>query len=257
MVVGKNMEIGFDTMKQAIIGFVLGASIFGTAAAYAAGGGKNIEVFYNINDIKIDKVSNMPHQDPFIYMSTAYVPLRFVSEELGAEVRWDGKNRVIHIGEMENPTPAYFGREVDSINREVAEDGELRYVFNERHVPINDSTGEMQRHFLLSTLGGAPGETNSHFIEFPLGDDYEYFHASFGNLENHSNPMNTQKVVEIHLDDQKAAEYSITAEDAPETIKLELNGAEKISFHFKLAGEGDQSASSYEAALFNPFFTRK
>jgi len=34
---------------------------------------------------------------PFIYNGRTYVPLRFISEALGKEVRWDDQNRVVYI----------------------------------------------------------------------------------------------------------------------------------------------------------------
>jgi len=40
------------------------------------------------------KVLDVP---PFIYSGRTYVPLRFVSEALGKEVRWDDQNRVVYI----------------------------------------------------------------------------------------------------------------------------------------------------------------
>ena len=99
-----------DRIKGLMAGILIGSLATGTAV-YAAGG-TMIDVFYNINDLKINRVSKMPSGDqkPFTYNGTTYVPLRFVAENLGLPVHWDGKTGTIYIGEMEAANEVYPGR---------------------------------------------------------------------------------------------------------------------------------------------------
>lgn len=56
-----------------------------------------VTVYYNVMDIKIDHVSSMPTQKPFILDGTTYVPLRYISEAFGYDVAWEADTHVIMI----------------------------------------------------------------------------------------------------------------------------------------------------------------
>lgn len=67
---------------------------------YAAGTGKNITVYYDvIKKIIIDGADKTPTDvKPFIYEGTTYVPLRYISEQLGKPVFYDNATQSIYIG---------------------------------------------------------------------------------------------------------------------------------------------------------------
>lgn len=90
-------------MKDKIKGFVAGATVMGMligSAAYAAGGGSQIEVFFKDLKYMFDGIQKTPSEGTgFIYNGTTYVPLRFVSEALDKKVEWDGENETIWVGQ--------------------------------------------------------------------------------------------------------------------------------------------------------------
>lgn len=84
------------------LGFVAGAVMFGSIGVAAASSSKTIEVMFGVKDVKINSVSKMPEETPFLYEGTTYVPLRYIAENLGSEVRWDGENQIIIINSKQN-----------------------------------------------------------------------------------------------------------------------------------------------------------
>ncbi|MDQ0285159.1 hypothetical protein J2Z49_000249 [Desulfofundulus luciae] len=56
--------------------------------------------FYAVKKIIIDGADKTPPADkrPFVYNGTTYVPLRYVAEALGKQVKWDGATGTIYIG---------------------------------------------------------------------------------------------------------------------------------------------------------------
>ncbi|CAN7766425.1 stalk domain-containing protein [Paenibacillus sp. LjRoot153] len=59
--------------------------------------GKDIEMTVNSNVALINGIEVTLDQPVLLYGSLAYVPIRFVSEALGAKVEWDSENRVVNI----------------------------------------------------------------------------------------------------------------------------------------------------------------
>lgn len=66
---------------------------------------KTIEVLTGV-DIYVDGVEMKPTDangkpvETFVYNGTTYVPLRAVSQSLGKNVKWDGANQRVYIGEV-------------------------------------------------------------------------------------------------------------------------------------------------------------
>lgn len=96
------------------LGFIAGAMVFGTIGVAAAASTKTIGVIFGIEDIKINNVSKMPKQEPFTYNGTTYVPLRYISDNLGAEVGWDAKTQIITINSKQ--TTCTTNSEFDASN---------------------------------------------------------------------------------------------------------------------------------------------
>lgn len=84
-------------MKKFISGLIIGSMLM-TGAAYAAGA--KIEVTFKPLKYYVDGVEKVPPADQagFIYKGRTYVPLAFVAESLGKEVKWDGSTSSIYIG---------------------------------------------------------------------------------------------------------------------------------------------------------------
>jgi len=76
---------------------ILAVALFLTSVSIilASSGNKTITITYRNISIYINGAKKLPSNEPFIYNSSTYVPLRFVSEALDKEVKWDGiANRI-------------------------------------------------------------------------------------------------------------------------------------------------------------------
>jgi hypothetical protein len=85
--------------KVAILVLVILLILASIGIAYATLGNKTITITYRNISIYINGVKKVPSNEPFIYNSSTYVPLRFVSEALDKEVKWDGTNNRIDIND--------------------------------------------------------------------------------------------------------------------------------------------------------------
>ena len=87
----------FKRYKQLIIGVILGALLF-SGVSVATNGLKSINVMYNNIKIAVDGKEVKTDSEPFVYNGSTYVPIRVVSEALGAEVNWNDKTKTVEIG---------------------------------------------------------------------------------------------------------------------------------------------------------------
>lgn len=85
--------------KIALIVLVAVLFLASVSIVYATLGNKTITITYRNISIYINGVKKVPSNEPFIYNSSTYVPLRFVSEALDKEVKWDGTNNRIDIND--------------------------------------------------------------------------------------------------------------------------------------------------------------
>ena len=85
-------------MKRFVAGLLIGASLM-SGLAYASG--SKFEVAFQAVKFYFDGVqkASIGGQGVFIHQGTTYVPIRFISETLGKEVIWDGKNSAVLINE--------------------------------------------------------------------------------------------------------------------------------------------------------------
>lgn len=65
--------------------------------------GKYIEFFINDKKVKVDGVTYLLDTSPYIKDNRTYIPLRFLSETLGADVNWDSVNREVNIKTSKEP----------------------------------------------------------------------------------------------------------------------------------------------------------
>ena len=86
--------------KQIIIGFLIGAFLFGGVPVLAASGMKTISAYYNDIKISIDGKELKTDSEPFIVDGRTYVPVRVISEALGVKVNWNDKTNTVELGEI-------------------------------------------------------------------------------------------------------------------------------------------------------------
>ena len=96
-----------NKIKYTTLGFILGTMLFmGLEFIYANSNTK--EILAHFNNIKITVNGQQVEMDddddvePFIYEGRTMVPVRFVSEALGADVNWDNKTKTVIINSKNN-----------------------------------------------------------------------------------------------------------------------------------------------------------
>ncbi len=94
-----------NKIKYTTLGFILGAILFmGLGFIYANSNAE--EILAHFNNIKIIVNGQQVEMDdkvkPFIYEGRTMVPVRFVSEALGADVDWDGNTNTVIINSKNN-----------------------------------------------------------------------------------------------------------------------------------------------------------
>jgi hypothetical protein len=76
----------------------LGASVvYDAGTITATGNGRDIELHIGSTDATVNGQAQTIDVAPFIVGASTFVPLRFVSEALGANVNWDENNRIVAI----------------------------------------------------------------------------------------------------------------------------------------------------------------
>lgn len=231
-------------MKKLISGFILGALLFGSVGAYAAGGNL-IEVFYTIKGIKIDNVTKTPDKKPFAYEGTTYVPLRFISENLGEEVKWDQKTQTIYIGKTDDPSAAYLGDKVKYMNFQEG-GGSSFYSTYQEDIKIKDNIGNEYENFLTMYTGYEYTQDDWCYIEYPLNGQYSIFNTTVG-LTDEYKSTEEEITVEIFADDQVIYSRVFKAGDMPEKISLNVKNGLKLKI--KTTGT---DYDNYQIGFFNP-----
>ncbi|MGE7912505.1 stalk domain-containing protein [Lysinibacillus xylanilyticus] len=233
-------------MKKKLIGFsVAGALLLGSAGAYASTNSKTLEVFYNVKNIKINQVSKMPEDKPFTYNGTTYVPLRYISEELGYPVEWDSPNQTINIGKTSEKSAFYPGRDLEYMNfQNSTSNNSYKYSYNKD--TISDNIGNKYSNYI--TISNIWGEEWS-LLEFPLNGQYSTFKSVLGLTENGKN-LPKPLTLEVFLDEKLIETYTVSAGDMPQEIEFKLKNVNKIGF--KLSS---QSSGAYTSVgLFDARF---
>ncbi|MBO9606316.1 MAG: hypothetical protein J7639_10210 [Paenibacillaceae bacterium] len=89
-------------------------------AVWAEGRYSTIEVFFDRIHVAINGQSATLNKDSIIYDGTVYVPLRSLSEMLGADVGWNSTTRTVDIDFLANRTDALYGASKKAIYQYIA-----------------------------------------------------------------------------------------------------------------------------------------
>ena len=232
-----------------IFGFMLGIMILGAITVYAVDSFM-IEVYYNIKDIVINKVSKMPKDDkPFVHNNRTYVPLRFIAEELGYPVDWDYETGSVLIGEFENPKSYYPGEKPNGVDYMNYQEGHsfhsFRYGYN-TSIKTDNVGKEFDSYILLYIDDIANINDAWNYIEFPLNNKFKSFKANLGMTGEY---QNTKDIVtlEIYADEVLIYESSVKAGDIPKEITLDISEKDKIGFKMITTGKSDSQIGLFDA----------
>jgi hypothetical protein len=83
--------------KQLVVGIMIGVILSSCIPVLAENGIKTISVLYNNIKITVNGKEIKTNVEPFQYNGNTFVPVRFVSEALGANVNWNDKTKTIEI----------------------------------------------------------------------------------------------------------------------------------------------------------------
>lgn len=234
-------------LSYVLIGSIIG-SIFTAAVVFASVGGSWIEVFYNIDDIVINGVSKMPEQKPFVYEGTTYVPLRYISENLGQEVAWEGSTRTVLIGENGEETAYYVGKDIDYMNYQ---EGYFSNNFGLLYDGVyKDNIGTEYNSVMTFFIEEWAMSNPWNYLEFPLNGQYDTFRGTLALTQKYKNAVDTLKL-EVFNDDKLVYTQSIVAGDMPQDIEIDVKNV--IKTRFKVTSTCQEDA---ELGLFNARFIK-
>ncbi len=91
-------------IKSLVAGIVIGALLFGSTPIFALSGIRNIAVTYQNIKLSVDGKTVQTDAEPFLYDGRTYVPIRAVSEALGAGVKWSTATSTIEITKAPSTT---------------------------------------------------------------------------------------------------------------------------------------------------------
>ncbi|QNK57100.1 NPCBM/NEW2 domain-containing protein [Paenibacillus sp. PAMC21692] len=247
--------------KEKLKGFAAGiivSTLFAGTVAYAAGGSAMLEVFYKVNDIKINKVSKMPTDagdKPFIYNGSTYVPLRYIAENLGQKVGWDGETGTVFIGETNGPNEEFLGERIQPMNTQVINSSwdNISLILEGNKVRDNQSNEYENYVTFLASMAVKQGE--SIYQDYPLNGKYTSFKATVGIMKDEQDSPNIVTFV-IEGDGKEVYTHNFGPGDFPENVSVNVEGIKKLTLKVTLKEEKDFNAHSM-IGVFNPTLTLK
>lgn len=232
--------------KKFITGFIAGAITFSSIGAFAAGG-KVIEVFYNIKDIKIDNISQKPTQQPFSYNGTTFVPLRFIADQLGQPVKFDSKSQTIYIGQFDGEK-VYLG---DGEKHSDHDTTALSFEYSNGSKSVKDKLNKEHSKYLLLKYEPTMKEKPSAKFTFDLNKNYTKFFTTIGFTKD-SGEIDKPIQVRIYADDKRIYAGQIERGKLPADINLDITGTVTLRIETDLDSE-----KSAEVCLFDAYFEKK
>lgn len=239
-------------MKKFILGFILGSLCFG-GLAIQAHEGKWIQISYNIKDIKINNVSQMPKENPpFLYNDTTYVPLRYLTTALNIPISWDPNSNTININTKYNENTFLIGRDIFYSNYEEGNSGNSINQWNKTDA-LRDLLGATYETGLAFYLSSKFGETRGWSIaEYEINEGFNEFHATLG-FTSESKETKEKVNVVIYKDNQEVYKKEIQRTSVPSKFNIDIKNAKKLKIKVY---KTTSNWTPVEVALFDAKFTR-
>ena len=237
------MEVYKHMDKKFITGFIAGAITFSSIGVFAAGG-KAIEVFYSIKDIKIDNVSQMPKEKPFTYNGTTFVPLRFIADKLGQPIKYDTNTQTIFIGKFDGEK-VYLG---DGVKHSDDKTIALSYEYSNGSKTVKDKIKKEHSKYLLLKYEPTMTKKPSGQFIFDLNREYTKFSATIGFTEE-SGEIDNPIQVRIYADDKRIYAGQITRGKLPADVNLNVTDAVKLRIETDLDSEKPAEVGLFDAYL--------
>ena len=152
----------------------MGASVvYANGTINASGRGHNVSLHIGSTQATVDGQNQTLDVAPFIIGASTYVPLRFVSQALGATVNWDNSNRVVAISTNGNaPPPQAAAPSNNGLRLANVNPGRGATVASHRpEITATFSGGTADPNSLRITLDGL--DITSSTSRSPSGIDYQ------------------------------------------------------------------------------------
>ncbi len=232
--------------KKFITGFIAGAITFSSIGVFAAGG-KVIEVFYSIKDIKIDNISQMPKQQPFTYNGTTFVPLRFIADKLGQPIKYDAETQTIFIGKFDGEK-VYVGDGLQLANLKGTQFS--AQTINETAKLKDVLENEYSKYILLDYKSTDVDKPSGEF-EIPINHEYTKFNSTISFTENSNRP---DKPIQfnIYADGKRIYAGTIEPGALPKDINLNIEDVRTLKF-----STNTDSQKGVQLALFDAYLVKK
>lgn len=167
----------------------------------------------------VDGVEKAPAEgeEGFVYNGTTYVPLRFISESLGEDIKWDGKNYAVHIGEYSSGSFTYL-EELDVLST----DGS-----GWQYGSVKTNRGVQFIHSLYAD-GSFIASIDRTYI---LDGKYKKFSAKIAPLEQWTNSKETDVgEIKFYVDDQLVYSTGVFKSTImnPLDVDFDVTGALKL-----------------------------
>lgn len=215
---------------------LVGALMFGSVALAAS----KIDVEFLPLKYFINGEQKFPPvgEQGFIYNGRTYVPLRFLAESLGYDVKWNGADSSIHItvsGTGQNnsqviPPDIPPVRNTDQYMSDILKpyDSAFRYKINDT---MTMGTKEYHKGYSFEFFDNL-GYDQSGSASFNLEGKYNQIKGLVG-IED-----GTRASIDIRIygDDKLLNSYKFKAGDLPKPIDLDVKGVVKLEIEFSKSG---------------------
>ncbi|CAM3882424.1 copper amine oxidase N-terminal domain-containing protein [Alkalicoccus chagannorensis] len=227
---------------------------FLSAAPLYASTSRMIEIFYGVNDLRINGETVTPAERPFIYQGRTYVPLRFVSESLGSSVDWNPQNRRITIVDPNalQAGDAVVGRDVQPSNTAVGGRSGMRFDITARET-VRDHTGKAHQASVQLLMQNFHENRSERWglVEFPIQSVWKEFRADFALNQQYVGTRGEEHKLEIFLDDRRVQTITMKKGELSKPVRVSLGNAKKIGFRIS----SEEPSITY-LGLYSPRFLR-
>lgn len=223
-------------LRQFIAGTLVGATLFGGTAVFAANS-STIDVIFQPLKYYFDEVEKKPNSDQqgFVYKGTTYVPLRFISESLGKEVGWDGKNFSIYVGKQPGGKITYLGEM--NFHTKSSSDSYWENLPNKNVSSFTTNTGERFVNGYYLGIGYSNNKTTLK-RQILLNGNYKTFEAILApsSVWNERSAKKDIGYITVYGDGVKLYESGGISSDIKAPTKVEVDVTGVLDLQIEMAG---------------------
>jgi len=185
--------------------------------AFTVGAATGTKITAELRNQSINYNGNLSGQQVISYKGTTYVPLKAFSSLVGVSVNY--KDGIVYLGEDSSTNISYWGKDI----KHMAQGRFVSAEYEHNGKKHKDNTGNEYTDYLIFSSG--LGEGN---VDFPLNGKYKTFEAILAVPEGYERSDDGE--LKIYVDEKNVYNKHYSSTDMPEHIKIDITGAQKISF---------------------------